>query len=258
MGRLAEIARFLDDELRSADVPDYDGAKNGLQLENSGEVAKIAAAVDFSRATVERAVEARASLLIVHHGMFWGGAQRIIGATYERLRAAIAADLAVYSSHLPLDVHPDLGNNTLLARELGLTPATGFGRFQDIRVGCAGTTDVATTELLSRVRGFAARHASPVVATHFDDTTRRTKRWALVTGAGASSATVSEALASGVDTLIVGEGPHHTAIEARDHGLVIIYAGHYATETLGVQALAAKVAAQFDIPWEFLDLPTGL
>jgi dinuclear metal center YbgI/SA1388 family protein len=255
--RLDEIVAFLDAELRTREVPDFDGALNGLQLENAGKITRVAAAVDFSARAVAAAVREQANLLVVHHGMFWGEPQPITGARYAALRKALDAGLAVYSAHLPLDLHPTLGNNALLAAAIGLTPGEPFGRYRDIHVGCSGRCDVPTAELLETLRGVAARHGGTLVTTPISSG-RRTLRWAIVTGSGASSATIAEALQTGADTLIVGEGPHHTAVAAIDADLCIAYAGHYATETFGVEALAKTIGERFGIPWSFLDLPTGL
>jgi dinuclear metal center YbgI/SA1388 family protein len=257
MTALTDITEHLDALLRTSEIPDYPPAMNGLQLENRGQVARVATAVDFSLRTVEAAVEAGADLLVVHHGMFWSGARALRGTHYRRLVQLIDNDVAVYASHLPLDVHPEIGNNVLLAHELGLAPDAGFARFQTIEVGVRGTSDIATIELVNRARALAERHGGRVVVTPHGSA-RRTHRFGICTGAGASSDTIREALAHGIDTLIVGEGPHHTGVEAADAELVIIYAGHYATETLGVQALGARIEQQFGLPWTFLDLPTGL
>jgi dinuclear metal center YbgI/SA1388 family protein len=251
-----DVARHLDALLRVRETPDYGPALNGLQLENRGAITRVAAAVDYSLRSVEGAIAAGANLLLVHHGMFWNGPQRFEGLAYERLRRLVAGDVAVYAAHLPLDAHPELGNNPLLARELGLEPSGGFARYQTIDVGVRGESDVPTATLVERARALAQRHGGEVVATpHAAE--RVTRRWAICTGAGASSDTIREALAAGVDTLIVGEGPHHTAVEAMDQGLVVVYAGHYATETLGVIALARHVEATFGIPWTFVEAPTG-
>ena len=257
MPELSEIVRHLDEILQTRDTPDYGGALNGLQLESSGRVTKVAAAVDYSMRVVDGAVAAGADLLLLHHGMFWPGAQPLRGAAYRRLRTLIEHDVAVYASHLPLDRHPVLGNNVLLARELGLEPGGEFARYKTITVGVRGDADVPTAELVARARSLATREGGDVRATPFDDA-RRTRTWAICTGAGASSDTIREALDLGVDTLIVGEGPHHTAVEAGDLDLAIVYAGHYATETLGVRALAAHVSETFGVPWTFIAAPTGL
>lgn len=254
---LHELARYLDGELRTAELPDYDGALNGLQLANGGRVTRVAAAVDFSADTIAAAIRQHADLLIVHHGMFWNGAQRLVGIAYDRLRSAMDAGLAVYASHIPLDLHPTMGNNVLLAAELQLKPDSTFGRFRNIEIGVSGTVDVATAELLDRLRGYSARYETTMVNTPISDG-RRTRRWAIVTGVGASSATLAEARERGVDTLIVGEGSHHTAVEAMESGVTVAYAGHYATETLGVRALAATLGDRFSLPWVFVNVPTGL
>jgi len=257
MAALADVVQYLDAELRTAEVPDYDTAFNGLQLANSGTVTRVAAAVDFSAAAVAAAIHERADLLIVHHGMYWRSDPRLTGVAYERLRAAIGANLAVYSSHIPLDLHPTLGNNALLASALGLTPSGTFGRFRDVEIGVAGECDEPTATLLQRAREFSQAHATTLVHVPVASD-RRTRRWAIVTGMGASSTNLQDAVQRGIDTLIVGEGTHHSAVDAMELGLVVAYAGHYATETPGVRALASAVARRFSIPSCVVNLPTGL
>jgi dinuclear metal center YbgI/SA1388 family protein len=257
MPTLSVIADHLDRLLRTREIPDYPQALNGVQLENRGEIVKVAAAVDFSRRIVEQTVSSGANLLIVHHGMFWGGLRPITRQFYARIAPLISHDAAVYASHLPLDCHPDLGNNVLLARALGLDPTGGFARYQTIDVGVQGETNMATRTLLERVQAISARHGGAVIAPSIAHS-RVTRRWAICTGAGADTTTLREAAEAQIDTLIVGEGPHYTAVDAADSGLAIIYAGHYATETFGVQAVAAQLAERFDLPWSFLEAPTGL
>jgi dinuclear metal center YbgI/SA1388 family protein len=256
MTRAAAIAAFLDDLLQGATHPDYPGALNGLQLDRKDAVRRVASAVDFSGRTIDAAIAAGADFLILHHGMFWGGAQRITGSVYDRLQRLMSHDIAVYASHLPLDAHPTCGNNALLARELGLEPSDRFGAYEGVPIGVAGEADVDTAELLARADAFArALDGSARASWHAEG--RRTRHWAVLTGAGAGSREIRDAAARGIDTLIVGEGPHHTTVDAPEAGLVIIYAGHYATETLGVRALGRAVTDRFAIPAEFLHLPTG-
>jgi dinuclear metal center YbgI/SA1388 family protein len=257
MADLQKIVAYLDAELRTSEVPDYDAALNGLQLVNDGKIGRIAAAVDFSADTVAGAVREHATLLIVHHGMFWRGAHRLVGPSFERLRGAIQGNLAIYSSHIPLDLHAVYGNNVLLAKELNLAPDGTFGRYRGVEIGVTGSCDLATKDVFSRLREFSAKYATMAVATPITPE-RRTKRWAIITGAGASSDSLAEASERGVDTLIVGEGAHHTAVHAMEHGLAVFYGGHYATETLGVRAVAAQVSERFEIPWAFVNVPTGL
>lgn len=257
MATLQEIRQYLDATLNIAEVPDYPNALNGVQFENRGDIRHVAAAVDFSTRAVNAAIDSGAQLLLVHHGMFWSGVQPITGYRFARIRALVRHDIAVYSAHLPLDVHPQFGNNALLAQRLALTPSAGFARFQRLDVGLRGTCELPTRELADRARALATEFGGALVATPFE-TDRLTRGWGLCTGAGADSSTLREAADAGLDTLIVGEGPHHTAVEARELGIVVLYAGHYATETLGVRALAAATATRFDIRSSFIDAPTGL
>ena len=257
MTSLATIAEFLDTRLRIADVPDYPGAVNGVQVENRGAITRVAVAVDASLRSIEGAIDAGANLLVVHHGLFWSGVQPLRGRVYERFQRLIANDIAVYSAHLPLDMHPELGNNALLARALGLDPTESFARFQTVYVGVMGNADVDTVTLAGRAAEIARAEGGSLVTVGVTEG-RRTRRWALCTGAGASSDTLREAAAAGVDTLIVGEGPHHTGVEAEELGIAVLYAGHYATETFGVRAVGAQLEREFSLPWTFMAAPTGL
>ena len=255
---LADVSQHLDGLLRTNDIPDYPGAMNGVQVEHAGPVRRCAVAVDASLATIQGAIDADANLLVVHHGLFWGGAQPLRGRIYERFKRLLSNDIAVYSSHLPLDLHPSLGNNALLAHALGLQPDDGFARYQSISIGVRGTSDLETDVLVARARSIAEREGGSLTAVGVESSARRTRRWAICTGAGASSDTLREAHATGVDTLIVGEGPHHTAVEAGELGIAVLYVGHYATETFGVRALGAELERRFGVPWSFVAAPTGL
>jgi dinuclear metal center YbgI/SA1388 family protein len=257
MPTIAALAEFLDTTLSVARIPDYPNAVNGVQLANFGDIQHVATAVDFSTPTINGAIDAGARLLIVHHGMFWSGVQALVGHRHQRLWALITHDVAVYSAHLPLDVHAELGNNALLARRLGLDPSGGFARYQTIDVGCSGTSDLPTQIIADRAKALAEEFRGSFVATPFE-ADRVTRSWGICTGAGADSATLREAAERGIDTLIVGEGPHHTAVEARELGIVVLYAGHYATETLGVRALGDALAKAFDLTSTFIDVPSGL
>lgn len=254
--QLRDIVSALDAELRTSEIPDYPGAVNGLQIANPGAVHRVAVAVDASRAAITEAIISGADLLIVHHGLFWSGVQPLVGMQYEKFRSMLSGGLAVYSSHLPLDLHAEHGNNVRLAHALGLAPDGGFARFKSVDIGVTGTANEPTEELVQRVQAFSARYGG-TVRTSIPAQGRRTHRWAICTGGGASTETLREARDRGVDTLIVGEGPHHTTVDAMEHDLCVVYAGHYATETLGVQALGAFLETRFGLPWTFLHLPTG-
>jgi dinuclear metal center YbgI/SA1388 family protein len=251
-----DIATYLDRLLGIPGTPDAPAAMNGLQVANRGEVAKIAAAVDASQRTIDSAVAEGADFLLVHHGLFWKGVLPIAGAQYRRLRTLFDHDVAVYSAHIPLDLHPVFGNNVLLAKELGLVSSGEFARYGSVMIGVRGSADLPTTELVDRAARFARGHGGDATGTECSPD-RRTRSWAMCSGAGASAETLDEAVALGVDTLIVGEGPHWTAVDAPERGLVIIYAGHYATETPGVRALAQDLSSRFGVPWVFVPAPTG-
>ena len=255
--RIETIAEYIGSYLRISDVPDYPNALNGLQLTHRGPVRRIAAAVDTSLRTIDGAIAAGANMMLVHHGMFWSGLQRFDGHRYERLHRLVSNDIALYSAHLPLDADERHGNSRLLAQRLGLEVTGGFAPHRGIYCGVQGTSSVKTGSIRDALDVFAREHGGSVVMTPFG-TDRLTSRWAICSGSGANAETLAEAAAGGIDTLIVGEGPHWTAVDAPDTGLVIMYAGHYATETLGVQSLAAHLSERFGVSWTFVGAPTGL
>ncbi len=252
MAELREMVEHLDDYLRIGEVPDYPGAMNGLQVENRAPVEKVAAATDACLATIEAAAAEGAQLLLVHHGLFWGDPRPVVGPLYRRLRALLEGDLALYSAHLPLDVHPEVGNNVLCARALGLEVEGRFGRHREVEgIGVWCAADLPRAELVGRVR--EAVGAEPHLIAGGPGHVRRV---GIVTGGAASL--IEQAHEEGLDTFITGEGAHHTHHQATELGLNVIYAGHYATETFGVRALAERLAGRFGLEWTFLDQPTGL
>ena len=248
---LAAIVRHCDRILRTAEIGDYEGAANGLQVENSGGVTRIAAAVDASLATVRLAIAARADLLVVHHGLFWTRREPWTGRNHELLRLLVENNLAVYSSHLPLDAHPKLGNNVQLGAALGLRRLKPFFPSHGQRIGFKSKTRISRTELAKRLA-----RATGVKPTVIPGGKEICENIGVVTGGAGGE--LKLAAAEGVDTFITGEGPHWTYALAEELGLNVLYGGHYATETFGVKALAAELAQKFRLPWEFLDHPTGL
>src|SRR5437867_2262393 len=248
---LSAVVRYCDELLHTARVQDYEGAVNGLQVQNRGTVTRIAAAVDASAATARLAIDAKADLLLVHHGLFWGPSHPWTGKRWELLRLLLENNLAVYSSHLPLDAHPRLGNNARLCAAMGLRKLRPFlfdhGQF----IGFQTRRRVSRADLASRLR--RATGAAPRLVPGGPPICRRI---GVVTGG--AGADLKQAAAEGVDTFITGEGPHWTYAMAEELGLNIFYAGHYATETFGVKALAEHLARNFRVPWTFVDHPTGL
>ena len=250
--RLDELVGFLDDYLRIRDeVADPPEALNGLQVANGGEVTRLAAAVDLCEATIRMAAEAGADGLLVHHGLFWGGLRPLVGPAYRRVAELITRNIALYAAHLPLDRHPDVGNNACLARLLGVAPRGEFGSYRGAPIGVWGELGVSRDELCRALA--ATLGAVPRVLPFGPAAVRRV---GIVTGAGGSL--IPQAAAVGLDTFITGEGPHWTFFDAEELGVNVFYAGHYATETVGVKALAEHVSRKYSIPWAFLDHPTGL
>lgn len=248
---LTAIVKHCDKTLRTAAIGDYAGAVNGLQVENSGAVTRIAATVDASLATVKLAIAARADLLVVHHGLFWGPSHPWTGKRHELLRLLLENNLAVYSSHLPLDAHPRLGNNAQLCAALGLRKLKPFFESHGQPIGLQTRTKISRAELAARLA--RATGVKPKLIPGGKEICRRI---GVVTGGAGNE--LKLAAAAGVDTFITGEGAHWTYALAEELGLNVFYAGHYATETFGVKALAAELSRKFKVPWAFLDHPTGL
>ena len=248
---LSAIVRYCDQTLRTDKVEDFEGAVNGLQVENRGTVTRIAAAVDASIATIRMAIETGADLLLVHHGLFWRPSHPWTGKRWELLRLLLENDLAVYSSHLPLDAHPRLGNNARLCAVLGLRKLRPFFWEHGQFIGLQTRQSISRKELATRLR--LATGAEPCVIPAGLATCRRI---GVVTGGAGSDLKI--AAAEGVDTFITGEGPHWTYVVAEELGLNVLYGGHYATETFGVKALAQDLSRRFKVPWSFVDHPTGL
>jgi dinuclear metal center YbgI/SA1388 family protein len=253
MKKLNELVSYLDEFLRVTEVPDFDGALNGLQIANSGRVTKIAAAVDACRFTAEEAARQGADLLLVHHGIFWAKPFPLTGRQYARFRPFFAADVALYSSHLPLDAHPEVGNNAVLARSLGLKKLKPFGDIMGIKLGFSGTLPRAVSR-----NEFAATMekvvGGPVKVFDFGPQLIRTV--GIITGGGGGE--IKQAVAAGLDAYVTGEGSHPTFLDAEELGGNLFYGGHYKTETFGVCSLAAHIERKFKIPWVFIDHPTGM
>ena len=248
---LAAVVSYLDRYLRTSEVPDAPNALNGLQLANGGTISRVTAAVDLCDATVQMAAQQGADLLLVHHGLFWGGLQRLTGRAYRRVAGLVKHNIALYSAHLPLDVHPEVGNNAVLARQLGVARRGEFGEEYGMRIGVWGEVDIPRAVLAQRLGEVVGGH--PRLMAFGPE---RVRRVGIVTGAAGSM--IGQAAAQGLDTYITGEGAHHTFFDAEELGLNVFYAGHYATETFGVKALAERLCTEFDLPWTFLDHPTDL
>jgi dinuclear metal center YbgI/SA1388 family protein len=251
MASLSEIVSYTDRFLRIGEVGDWDNALNGLQIENSGRVTRISAAVDVSMRVLTQAAEKNVDLLVAHHGLFWPGLQPIRGALHRQLRIAFENDIAVYSAHLPLDIHPRVGNNAQLVAALGLKSSRPFLEEKGQPVGLKVRASLPRSELVRKLQK-ALNGAVKV----FDFGPKQTRAIGIVTGAAGSE--IYRVADENIDTFITGEAPHWAAVAAEELGMNLLLGGHYATEVFGVKTLAAHLSKRFRVPWEFIDCPTGL
>jgi dinuclear metal center YbgI/SA1388 family protein len=248
---LSEILIYTDRSLRICDVGDWDNALNGLQIENSGRITRLGAAVDVSTRVLTEAAKKEIDLLIVHHGLFWAGLQPARNAFRRQLQIAFENDIALYSAHLPLDIHPKVGNNAQLIAALRLKSAQPFLEEKGQPVGLKVRALMPRSDL---VRKLQRALNGPVKV--FDFGPKQTRAIGIVTGGAGSE--IYRVAQESIDTFITGEAPHWAAVAAEELGMNLLLGGHYATEVFGVKALAAHLSRRFKIPWEFIHCPTGL
>lgn len=245
------IVDHLRNLLRIEEVPDSQNALNGLQVGNAGTVTRLAVAVDASERTINEATVRGCDLLLVHHGLLWDGNITITGPRYRKLSRLLATGTALYSAHIPLDIHPVIGNNAILAGELRISVKGTFGRYKGVDLGVWGDLDIRRESLAARLDDILGVRIRMIAGGN-----ELIKRVGVITGAAAGM--LGEAIALRLDAFITGEGSHHTFFEAEEGGINLYYGGHYATEVWGVRALGAHLGETFGIPWEFLDFPTGM
>lgn len=244
------LVRYLDDFL-AIDAID-DASKNGLQVEGAAQVARVAFAVDACLQTIRAAARGRADMLVVHHGLFWSHHVQVTGVMRRRLGALIEAGMSLYAAHLPLDGHAEVGNNVELARLLRLEVVAPFGDYHGFKIGCVGRADKAVARSTFARRVEAALE-SPARVLEFGPA--RVRTIGIVSGAAAQFAPAARD--AGCDTLLTGESSHTAYHLAREARINLVYAGHYASETVGVKALAAHLRGKFDLACKFVHVPTG-
>ena len=252
--KLESVLHYLDEWLQVSDHPDYPSALNGLQVGGPSEVETVVTAVDASGASIRAAAELGADLMIVHHGLFWGGLEPIVGRHERRIRALFEANIALYSVHLPLDTHLEVGNCALLARAIGVDIRGRLGSYKGQDLGVWGDVPEPVEvgqlqKLVSSVVGGGAVRALP-------GGPERIQSIGVLTGGGGSF--VREAADAGLDAYVTGEGSHHTYFDATEFGIHVLFAGHYSTETFGVQAVGGHLSERFGLTSYFVDQPTGL
>jgi dinuclear metal center YbgI/SA1388 family protein len=251
MTPLAEIVDYTNDFLRIREIGDWDNALNGLQIENSGDVTKIGASVDASTRVLTAAAKQNVNLLIVHHGLFWQGLQSVTGTLRRQLELAFENNIALYSAHLPLDLHSEVGNNAQLAAALGLTSVQPFFEEKGQLIGVKARVSLPRDEVDRKLQKALT---GSVKAFMFGP--KKTGTIGIITGGAGSE--IYKLAHEGIDTFITGEAPHWAAVAADELGMNLLLGGHYATEVFGVKALAANLSKRFKIPWAFIDCPTGL
>jgi dinuclear metal center YbgI/SA1388 family protein len=251
MTSLAEIVDYTNDFLRIREIGDWDNALNGLQIENSGDVTEIGASVDASTRVLTAAAKQNVDLLIVHHGLFWQGLQPVTGTLRRQLELAFENNIALYSAHLPLDLHSEVGNNAQLAAALGLTSVQPFFEEKGQLIGVKARVSLPRDEVDRKLQKALT---GSVKAFMFGP--KKTGTIGIITGGAGSE--IYKLAEEGIDTFITGEAPHWAAVAADELGMNLLLGGHYATEVFGVKALAAHLSKRFKIPWAFIDCPTGM
>lgn len=246
-----EVVRALDEYLDIGGMPD--ASLNGLQIEGGETIDRVAVAVDAAQATIDAAVAADCELLLVHHGLFWSAPVPLTGVMGRRVRAAFAGGLSLYAAHLPLDAHPEVGNNVLLAQRLGGEVDGTFGEYEGVEIGALATLaePVDIGEVAGRLA--AAGCEQPLVWSFGGD---EVQRIGVVTGRGGS--VLEQAVAASVDCFVTGEPVQELYHAARDHRIHCLFGGHYATETFGVRAVGDWLADRFAVQIEWIDHPTGI
>ncbi|MGB0370268.1 MAG: Nif3-like dinuclear metal center hexameric protein [Opitutales bacterium] len=243
---LTQAINFCDTTLSRSEFRDFKGSENGLQIENDGTITKIGAAVDGGLIPFQKAVEAGVDFLIVHHGIFWTPPVPITGFNYQKLKVAFDNNLAVYGAHLPLDAHPEIGNNALLAKNLGLEISRTFLNYEGKDIGIIAKVDEPFAETLKRLK-----QLFPETFTAIEFGSESPSEVAILTGSGAGA--ISSLKSNGVDTLITGELKQNHYNQAQEEELNLYPCGHYATETFGVCALASKLSEELGVPWTFIE-----
>lgn len=249
---LSEIVQLLNTTLHVAEIKDASVAMNGLQVENNGSVTKVALAVDGSQKSIDDAVAAGADLLILHHGIFWCGLQPLTGWWKKKISTCLDHNLAVYSAHLPLDMHPTLGNNAGIAQALGLLNIQPEVDYHGTLIGLSGEFPGTVGELRSKYADITGAAVTGIV----HNAAQPAGRIALCSGGAGEE--IYQMHAKGYGTYLTGEENHWVSNAAQDLGINILFAGHYATETFGVKALGALLEQHFGLPTVFIDNPTGM
>jgi len=249
--KVQDLSRELDALLKSATIPD--SSQNGIQVENRQEIRRLATAVDASVETVKKAVAAGAQALLVHHGFLWKDPVRLTGRFYPLVKALLDADMALLAQHLPLDIHPEYGNNAVIARELGLEPGGFFSPYHGVPI-VLGAHYQAAIPMATFIERAAVQFGKPLAV--IEGGKPSCSRVAICSGGGGGG--LMDAVQWGADAFLTGDANHWLYHAARELGVTVVCAGHYATETRGVRAVGETLASRFGLEHAFIDVPTGL
>ncbi len=246
-----KLVNWLNDYLRIDDYKDI--SLNGLQVEGTDEVQKVAVAVDSSLNTFEQAADMGADMLIVHHGLFWGREKPITDIHKNRIKYLLDKDISLYAVHIPLDAHKEVGNNWGLARILAMTDLEDFGQWQGMPIGVKGIfpNPLSLRELADAIE----KELGESVLVHAGGNMEISSFGIISGGAAWDVVTAAE---QGLDAFLTGEPKHEVFYEAFERKINALFAGHYMTETVGVNLLAKKLTQEFGLATEFILLPTGL
>jgi dinuclear metal center YbgI/SA1388 family protein len=245
MIRTEDIVNYCDQRTKISEIKDFPGAFNGLQIQNLGTISKIGASVDAGLVPFQNAISKGIDYIITHHGLFWSPPFPITGPAYQKVKLCLDHNLAVYGSHLPLDCHPEIGNNAILAQKLGLLPTSSFLPYEGVDIGLITKNTQSKKDLSNRLESLFPKGIHSM-----EFGTEKPSTIAILTGSGQSA--VDKILNAGTDTLITGELKQQHFNLAQELKLNLYACGHYATETFGVDALAQEVAEKFDLPYEFI------
>jgi dinuclear metal center YbgI/SA1388 family protein len=245
----SEVVEFLNAYLKIADIEDR--SNNGLQIEGTEEVGMIGLAVDACLEAYKKAVDQKCRMLIVHHGLIWGGLTSITGAIYNQVKYAIQSDLNIYAAHLPLDAHDICGNNIVLAKMLGLVDIKPFGLYKNTLIGFEGTLPrpLSNEEIGKTIQSNIGGKFSVLPFGIAEN-----KRIAIVSGGWTDA--LDEAIDKEIDCFLTGEGKHENHHKALESRINVVYCGHYETETVGVKALGNILEKRFSVKTVFIDVPT--
>jgi dinuclear metal center YbgI/SA1388 family protein len=249
--RTSALVAHLNEFLRVDDF--VDSSRNGLQVQGRDDIKKAGAAVDACLESIVIAAQRGIDFLIVHHGLLWENNEPIVGAHYARVKKLLDAGINLYAAHLPLDAHVEVGNNAVIIKKLGFEVEGGFGKYHGVMIGARGraTTPFSQEKLLyAAIQLFGKETRGDMFGVE------KISTLAVCSGAGASL--LPDVQAAGIDCFITGEPRHSFFHYCKEHRLNVIYGGHYATETFGVIALAEYIQEKFGLPFEFIDVPSGM